>query len=225
MYDLLSGPVFVFSAAVCILGLIARIIWYIRGLDWQIDRVAYTQYPWAGIKGALRSILHWIVPFASSNWRLKPFFTIIFFVFHIGILMVPLFLEGHMVILEQRVGISWPSIPMPVADFFTLAVLVAGLCILIRRFALPEVRILTSTYDVLLLLLTLAPFLTGYLAVKNVDGYNAWLIAHIIFGNLLLLAIPFTKLSHVVMFFLTRAQIGMDFGIKRGGRKGRGIVW
>jgi len=89
MYDLLTGPIFIFSATVCILGLIARIIWYIRGLDWQIDRVAYTQYPWEGIKGALRSIVHWIIPYASSNWRRKPFFTLIFFVFHIGICRIP----------------------------------------------------------------------------------------------------------------------------------------
>ena len=30
---------------------------------------------------------------------------------------------------------------------------------------------------------------------------------------------PFTKLSHIALFFCTRIQIGMDFGIKRGGMK------
>jgi hypothetical protein len=41
----------------------------------------------------------------------------------------------------------------------------------------------------------------------------------------MLAAIPFTKLSHFVLFFLSRAQIGMDFGIKRGGTKGKGLAW
>jgi hypothetical protein len=40
----------------------------------------------------------------------------------------------------------------------------------------------------------------------------------------MLIAIPFTKLFHVVGFFLSRAQIGMDFGIKRD-FKGKGFAW
>jgi len=40
-----------------------------------------------------------------------------------------------------------------------------------------------------------------------------------------LIAIPFTKLSHIVLFFASRAQIGMDYGIKRGGMKGKSMAW
>ncbi len=51
-----------------------------------------------------------------------------------------------------------------------------------------------------------------------------WLYAHILSGELLLVAIPATKLCHVVGFFLSRGQIGADFGIKRG-YKGKGFAW
>jgi len=34
-----------------------------------------------------------------------------------------------------------------------------------------------------------------------------------------------TKLSHIILFFMSRAQLGMDFGIKRGGMKGGGATW
>jgi nitrate reductase gamma subunit len=114
---------------------------------------------------------------------------------------------------------------MLAADVLTFAVIIAGGIILFRRLALPEVRVLTTSYDIFLLLLTLAPFVTGFLAVQNAPGYLFWLYAHIILGEVLLIAIPLTKLSHIALFFLTRAQIGMDFGIKRGGMKGRGISW
>jgi hypothetical protein len=50
-------------------------------------------------------------------------------------------------------------------------------------------------------------------------------MAHIISGHIVLIAIPFTKLSHFLLFFMTRAQLGMDYGIKRGGMKGKGIAW
>ena len=57
------------------------------------------------------------------------------------------------------------------------------------------------------------------------DYKTAWVMAHIICGEIMLIAIPFTKLSHVILFFLSRAQIGMDYGIKRGGMKGKGLAW
>jgi len=42
----------------------------------------------------------------------------------------------------------------------------------------------------------------------------------------MLIAVPFTKLSHFVLFFMSRGQIGMDFGIKRGGMKNpKGFAW
>ncbi len=225
MYEFLTGPALWLAFIVCGAGLLVRIIWYIVGLNWQLDRVAYTQHPLAGLKGALRSILHWLIPFGARNWRLRPLFTVTFFLFHFGLILVPLFLEGHAVLLEQGWGIGWPTIPMWMADALTLIAVVTGLAILVRRFALPEVRILTTGSDVLILILAMAPFLTGFLAVHQAPGYQSWLLAHIIAGEILLISIPFTRLSHIVMFFLIRAQIGMDFGIKRGGMKGRGIVW
>ncbi|MFW6054420.1 MAG: sulfate respiration complex protein HmcE [Thermodesulfobacteriota bacterium] len=225
MYEFLTGPALWLAFIVCGTGLLARIVWYVYGLNWQLDRVAYTRHPLAGLKGALRSILHWLIPFGARNWRLRPLFSLTFFLFHLGLILVPLFLEGHAVLLEQYWGIDWPTIPMWLADALTLTAVIAGLAILVRRFALPEVRILTTGSDVLILILAIAPFLTGFLAVHQAPGYQFWLLAHIITGEILLISIPFTRLSHMIMFFLTRAQIGMDFGIKRGGMKGRGIVW
>jgi nitrate reductase gamma subunit len=205
-------------------GLAVRVVLYIKGLHWKLDRVAYTRHPWLGVKGAVRSIFYWLLPFGSHGWRAKPLFTLMFYFFHFGLVLVPLFLEGHAVIIEERWGIQWPSMPMILADVLTVAALVAALFIVLRRIALPEVRILTSAYDYFLIALSVAPLLTGFLAVHQVGGYTFWLIAHIITGEILLIAIPFTKLYHVVGFFLSRAQLGMDFGIKRGGEK-KNFAW
>ena len=96
---------------------------------------------------------------------------------------------------------------------------------IVRRIALPEVRILTTFYDYLLLLITVAPFVTGFLAFHLAPDYKFWVIAHILSGEIMLICIPFTKLSHIVMFFMSRAQLGMDYGIKRGGMKGKSFAW
>ncbi len=76
-----------------------------------------------------------------------------------------------------------------------------------------------------MLLMAVAPFITGILAHYQVGNYRFWLIVHILCGEILLIALPFTKLSHFVLFFASRAQLGMDYGIKRGGMKGKGLAW
>jgi nitrate reductase gamma subunit len=226
MYQIITGPLLWLTFLVFVGGLAWRIQWYVKGLNWKLDRVAYGTQTAYGIRGAVRSIVAWIVPFGSQGWKVKPLFTIMFFTFHIGIVVTPIFLLGHAVILKQRFGLGWPALPMCVADVLTIAMLCAAVFIVIRRICLPEVRIVTSLYDYALLLITAAPFVTGFMAVHQLGGdYTFWLYAHILCGEIMLLAVPFTKLFHVVGFFLSRGQLGMDFGIKRGGMKGTNMAW
>ncbi|MBA4358519.1 MAG: hypothetical protein C0405_12430 [Desulfovibrio sp.] len=226
MYQIITGPLLWLTFAVFFGGLAWRVYTYIKGLDWKLDRVPYGYHTSHAVSGAARSIAAWIVPFGSQGWKVKPIFTILFFTFHIGLVVVPLFLAGHAVVLKMRFGLSWPTIPMLAADILTVAMVCAGLFIIIRRIALPEVRIITSLYDYLLLVITIAPFVTGFMAVHQLGGdYEFWLLAHVIAGEIMLLAVPFTKLFHVVGFFLTRGQLGIDYGTKRGGLKGAPMSW
>ncbi|MBW2622000.1 MAG: hypothetical protein JRD68_03775 [Deltaproteobacteria bacterium] len=225
MYQFLTGPMLWLSFGIFFIGLIVRVLLYIRGLDWQLDRVTYTVNVSYGLRGAFRSIIFWIFPFGTRSWRLKPGMTILTFTFHICLVITPIFLMAHNVILKERWGFSLFTLPGTVADVMTVLMLVAALFLLLRRIALPEVRLLTTVSDYLVLAIAVAPFLTGFLAVQRVPGYDFWLYTHIISGEIMLIAIPLTKLSHVVLFFLSRAQLGMDFGIKRGGMKGKGLVW
>lgn len=225
MYELVAGPLAKVAFLVFFLGLIWRFVTYARGLNWQADRVTYTQNVAYGVKGALRSIVSWLIPFGTHSWRFYPFFTVLVFVFHIGLLITPIFLLGHNLMLQEAWGFSLPTISEALADTLTVGMLVAGLFIYLRRIALPQVRILTKPYDLLVLLIAIAPFFTGFMAHMQVGNYNFWLITHMLSGEIMLVAIPFTKLSHFLLFFLSRAQLGMDFGIKRGGMKSKGMPW
>ncbi len=190
-----------------------------------MDRVTYGVNTIFGLKGALRSVFFWLFPFGTRSWRAKPGMTILFFVFHIGLIITPIFLLAHNIILKERWGISWFTISGPVADLLTIAVIVCVVFLALRRIAFPEVRILTTAYDYILLAVAVAPFVTGFFATQQISGYKFWFMAHIICAEIMLIAIPFTKLSHVVLFFLSSAQLGMDYGIKRGGMKGKGLKW
>lgn len=225
MLEILTGPMLWLSFGIFFGGLAFRIYKYVRGLDWRLDRVGYTAHLGQGLIWALKSIGHWLLPYGARSWRKNPLFTIIFFLFHLGLIITPLFLYAHAMLLKERWGLNWIYLPASTADILTIMTLVCGLCIIIRRIALPEVRILSTYKDYLLLALSLAPFLTGFLSAKIAASSDFWLVAHIISGEILLIAVPFTRLSHIGLFFLTRAQLGMDYGIKRGGLKGRGIAW
>jgi nitrate reductase gamma subunit len=225
MHAVLTGPVFYLALAVCITGMTVRFFLYFKGLSWQLDRVAYTAHPKAGLKGAMRSIYKWLIPFGTYGWRTQPIMTVAFFCFHVGAVAIPLFLLGHTVFLREKTGISLPALGAGAADFLSWMAVVSLLFLALRRLVLPEVRILTDTQDWGILLLTFLPFATGLAARYQVGDYGFWLTTHILTGELLLVAIPFTKLSHIFLFFASRAQLGMDFGIKRGGMKGTKMAW
>jgi nitrate reductase gamma subunit len=225
MYQFVTGPLAWIAFAVFFVGIITRAVLYIRGLNWQMDRVAYRPHMRHGIRGALRSIVYWLLPYGTQSWRNNPFFTMLVFLLHIGLLLTPLFLLGHNVLLQERWGFSLPTISESTADLLTILVIVTAVFLVLRRIALTEVRLITDAYDYLVIAIAVAPFITGLIAHHQVGNYQFWLILHILCGELLLVAIPFTKLSHFILFFMSRAQLGMDYGIKRGGMKGKGLAW
>ena len=225
MYDFVTGPLAWLAFLVFFVGVVVRVVQYIRGLDWKLDRVTYTVNVSYGIKGALRSIFFWLFPFGTHSWRSYPLLTVLVFAFHIGILFTPIFLLAHNLLFLERWGFSLWTIPEAAADFLTFVVLISAIFLILRRIALPEVRIITTAYDYLMLAVAVAPFFTGLMAHYQSGNYQLWLILHILSGEIMLMAIPFTKLSHFVGFFLSRAQLGMDYGIKRGGMKSKGLDW
>ena len=223
MLQTLSGPCFVASLLIFVVGLLVRAVWYVRGLDWRLERVAYAYHRDRSIPGALSSIAKWLLPGGTAGWRAQPVAMLAFFLLHFGAVLIPLFLLGHTVLLEQATGISLPSLPSSLADLLCIASL-AGLGLLVlRRLFSPTVRQLNTWQDWFVLLLTFMPFFTGLMMKYDVNAYDTWLLLHVITGELFLVLAPFTKLAHIVLFFMSRAQLGMDYAIKRGGRARGGV--
>ncbi len=226
MYNFVTGPLVWFSFSVFFIGLLIRAVLYINGLDSKLDRVTYKVNVSHGIKEAVRSVFYWLLPFGTKGWRSQPAMAVLFFIFHFGVIFTPIFLTAHIMMLNESWGISWVSIPDSVADIFTIVVIITFVFLVLRRILLAEVRILTNFSDYLVLIIAVAPFLTGFMAFHQYSNYEFWMMAHIITGELLLIAIPLTKLSHALFFFFSRAQLGMDYGIKRGGMKRKsGLAW
>ncbi len=228
MMAFIEGPLFYISVAIFIIGLIVRIVQYIKGLDQKLDRIAYKAHFCKGMKGALYSIFSWMIPGGTRGWRKQPLMLACFFCLHIAAITLPLFLLGHTVVIEYYFGFSLPALPSVLADIFTIMAILGLAGLALRRVIIPEARALTTCQDWLVLALASAPFITGAYArfCASAESYDCWMAAHVIAAEIFLIATPFTKLSHIALFFLTRAQIGMEFAIKRGGNsRGPAFPW
>ncbi len=199
-------------------------IMFIGGIVWQLGR-AYKLaekdkviFPYMTWKHSLRSLGHWLVPFATKNMRMRYETTIVTFAFHIAVVLLPIFLAAHVVMFNTAWGVSWPTLSVRTADILTVLVLVACVFFLIRRWMLPEVRFVTFASDYVLLGVVAAPFLTGFIARMQWVDYDTIVIIHMLTGCAMLIAIPFTRLSHMIFFPFTRAYMGSEFGAVRNSR-------
>ena len=214
IYSFVTGPLVWVSFIIFIGGCLYRFI-SMAVLAKKKDPMVYSYW---NNYFAFRSIFHWIIPFASTNWRSKPFFTIVTFAFHICLLMVPIFLFAHVILWKQAWDISWWFISDGVADFMTLVVIGGCIFFLVRRLTQPDVKFLTASSDFIILAIVAAPFITGFWAYHQWIGFKVMGIAHILSGEIMLAAIPFTRLSHMIFFPFTRGYMGSEFGSIRRAR-------
>ncbi len=87
-YEFLTGPALWAAFIIFIVGLIVRVT-HLYGLSKERDRVLYNH---VDLKWALRSIIHWLIPLGSVGLRAQPVFAIAFFLFHLCLFGVPIFL-------------------------------------------------------------------------------------------------------------------------------------
>ena len=208
IYQFVSGPLAWSAFIVFIGGCLYRLI----SLLVLVHRKERFIYSYMSFKYGLRSILRWSTPFATENMRRHPGMTIVAFAFHICLLATPIFLLAHVVLIEEAWNVSWWTLPDGLADAMTLIVIAGGIFFLIRRLTNREVRYVTSASDFFILAIVIAPFATGFLAYYQWFGYKIFVIIHILSGEIMLVTIPFSRLSHMITAPLTRAYMGSEFG-------------
>jgi nitrate reductase gamma subunit len=208
LYHFLSGPLFIFAFIVFIGGIVYRIL----QLIFEVFQRESFIFSFMSLRFSLRSILHWMIPFATVLMRHHPYLTVVAFVFHIGIFVVPVFLMSHIVLWDESINIKWWALPDFFADIMTLAVIGSCIFFLMRRLILSEVKYVTSISDFFLLSITAFPFITGFYAFHQWPGYSIAMVLHILSGEILLIAIPFTRLRHMILGIFTRAYMGSEFG-------------
>ena len=207
IYELVRGPFAWVALTLFVAGSLYRIIAML-----VTGKKEPALDPSASFKGAARSILHGLIPFGSTYMRKQPVFAIVTIGFHLCVIILPLFLLAHIVLWYESWQILWWSLPDLIADLMAVWVILACVYFLVRRLVVPEVKKGTRPSDILLPVIVLLTFLTGFLAYHQWGPYRPMMILHVLAGEILLVAIPFSKLGHMLFFMFSRAYMGAEFG-------------
>ncbi|MFZ5562483.1 MAG: hypothetical protein ACOZBW_00410 [Thermodesulfobacteriota bacterium] len=138
--------------------------------------------------------------------------------FHLCLVLTPLFVLGHNILIDNAWGVSLFSLPEGFADVLTLLVVACAGYFLFRRIFLERVRIITTPWDYLFLGLAAGPFITGTLAYHQIFDYKLVVTLHMLLGELMLMAVPFTKFVHMLFFFVFRFATASEYSLGEGTR-------
>jgi nitrate reductase gamma subunit len=219
MYNFIGGQLVFLAFVVFVLGLLYHTIRFFqltRKKEWVLPPVSGMEKPakkTAGqiVVGSLKSL-------KGTFWKTDPVMMTMTSVFHVCLFLVPIFLPAHNILLDQSWGVSLWGLPEFFADGLTAVVLICVAFFILRRLFLARVRAISSFYDYVVLLIVVAPFLTGFLAYHQWFDYRTMMILHVLTAELMLIVVPFTKLGHMLFFFLYRFFIGSEYSFTRGSR-------
>lgn len=213
-----QGPLFVAALVFMVLGLLRLVLLLAGGLARNLRRAGDARLP-AGRIAA--TTVRWLLPLRA--WRERRAYGLATLAFHLGILVVPFFVAGHIALIRGWTGLAWPALPRLLLDVLTLAAVAAALAIVLQRARARDARALSRAGDYLLPLLVGLPFLTGFLAshpgLQPLDA-RAMLLAHVLSGNLLLFLVPVTKIAHCALLPFTQlaSQVAWRFVPGAGAR-------
>jgi hypothetical protein len=153
-----------------------------------------------------------------SWWFTHPTMLVLTVVFHVLLFATPIFCLAHNELLRRAWGLSLPAFADGITDALTILTMFGGLLFLGRRILLRRVRAICTLGDYLALFITLAPFVTGFMAYHHLGDYRMVITIHILCGEIMLAALPFSKLGHMLYFFLYRFLLGGEYGLARRSR-------
>jgi nitrate reductase gamma subunit len=207
LLEFARGPALTFAITVFIAGVVFRIVSLF--LLWRTkDSSAGSSRERSAFSAAIREIIRRLWP--QSAYKQRTLFMLINgYVFHFGLAIIVFFLLPHIVFFKDLVGLSWPSLPNNVIYAVSIITIVSLIAALVMRLSNPAQRIISTFDDWFSWLVTFLPVITGVIATSHLGArYETLLGLHILSVALLLIYLPFGKLMHWFLVFVTRSQTG-----------------
>jgi len=207
LLEFARGPALQFAITIFVAGLVFRVV--SLALMWRTrDSSEGSSRERPVVLAAIREIIRRLWP--QNAYKQRTMFALINgYVLHVGLALCVFFLMPHILFIKDLFGLSWGALPNNV--IYAIGVITVGSMIaaLVMRFANPAQRIISTFDDWFSWLVTFLPLMTGLIATSHLGArYETLLALHILSVALLLIWIPFGKLMHFFLVFVTRAQTG-----------------
>jgi len=212
------GPALAVAIAVFIVG----VAWRIYGIYRRPVKIDYAEPRASGVSvPALRAIV-------SRMWQHRTFRdativgTLNAYGYHIGLAVVFFGFAPHIAFIRRLTGLAWPAVPGWLFVIAVALVFVGLFYALMARLTSPVLRLLSNFDDYASWVVTILPMLTG-MAVLGLSFDSPYPAApahpvpvaiHLLSVELLLVWLPFSKLSHAFLVFLSRGATGTAFARK-----------
>ena len=216
LLDFARGPAMQWSLIILVFG----VAWRLFGIIF-LKRKKDLSEPRQGGKwgGAVKTVFSRSVP-AKAFWSRVMYSNLIGYVFHIGLAVVVFAFLPHILWFEDILGFQWPALPNGVIMFAAVVTLASMVALLVKRLTHPVLRKISNFDDYFSWLVTVVPLLTGLMAYTHTGfgmRYETVLAIHILSVEFLFIWLPFGKLGHSFLVFLSRGTTGAIFA-RRGAR-------
>ena len=207
LLEFARGPVLTFAITIFIAGLVFRIV-SLFALWRTSDSSEGSSRERPAFMSAIREIIRRLWPQAAYKQR-TMFGLVNGYVFHVGLAIIVFFLAPHILFIKDLTGLTWGSLPNNVIYAISIVTIVSMIAALVMRFANPAQKIISTFDDWFSWFVTFLPVMTGVIATSHLGArYETLLALHILSVALLLVWLPFGKLMHFFLVFVTRSQTG-----------------
>ncbi len=198
--------------------LVAGTIWRIVGILLLREKPDYSEpRKRAGLGAAFKVI--YTRSFTAEPFKAATLYPkMLAYVMHIGLFAVVFLFVPHIMFFEGFLGFSWPGLPNNAIYLLGVASVVASIALLVRRLTSPVLRLISNFDDYFSWFVSTLPLVTGLIIPLRIGlRYEDLLAIHILSVVLLMIWLPFGKLGHTFLVFITRGTTGMVFE-RRGAR-------
>lgn len=167
------------------------------------------------VAGALHSLTNVLRPWDMESTEKNLYFYTEFLIFHIAVALT----IGSTFLIPLVPFLMTPTVTAVFMVFMGLAFLI-GLRRIYRRFTVPEIKIISSPDDYFAIILMTVFFGVGVVTMwlwTQGNPETGWMWLFFLMTTFFLIYVPFSKISHYVLYPFGRVNFGMVFG-------GRGIL-
>ena len=208
LLEFAKGPALQVAAYI----LVAGTIWRLVGIALLKEKPDFSEprKP-AGLLAALKVI--YTRSFTAAPFKRATMYPkMMGYLLHVALFVVIFLFVPHIMFFKGFLGFDWPGLPNTVVYVFGVAAVVSAIALLVRRLTSPVLRLISNFDDYFSWLVTVLPIVTGLLIpVRMGVRYETLLAIHILSVVLLMIWLPFGKLGHTFLVFITRGTTGMVF--------------